>query len=295
MNGFIRNRIEYRSTTDICRSENELSGNELDFATVARLDTRLLMRTMSQRKIATVAPGGSRSKRGSIPSIKRIHRGLEPAAGSRVGRRRVIAVPFVLALALALTFLAPSGFAQLPLVVANPGPGITFSGLPGPNLAAFTGAAEGGFAVTPTSGNWLQAMIYGNPGPSILDGPVNAPGIGVIQVTDGAGLFTLGGFDFSSNNGDSTYDIEGFQGASLAYQETGTLGGTFGPFSFSTLHAADPAVPVNGLLIEVIPGASTTSINLDNIQVVSVPESGGIPLLGLGLAGIIRLRARFGK
>lgn len=222
------------------------------------------MGTISQRKSAATAPGVC------LP----------------VRQNHFFAVPFAFALVLVLQ--ASAGFAQ-------PGTGITFSGLSGPNLAPFIGDTEGGFVVMPTSGTWLQATIYGNPGPSIVDGPVNAPGIGVIQVTDGAGFFTFQGFDFSSNNGDSAYVVQGFQGATLAYQETGTLAGTFGPFSFSTLHTSDPSVAVNGLLIEVIPGSSATSVNLDNIEVLSVisaPEPGGTLLLGLGLAGIVLLRAK---
>jgi PEP-CTERM motif len=244
-----------------------------------------------------MAPGVSRPERGGGHSIKRFCRSPKPVAGCRRRQHGFAAVP--LALVLAFVLLSSAGFAQSETsLVAVPSNGITFSDLSGPNLAPFTGIAEGGFVVTPTSGTWLQAMIYGNPGPSIADGPVNAPGIGVIQVTDGAGLFSFEGFDFSSNNGDSTYDIQGFQGASLAYEETGTLAGTFGPFSFTTLHAADPTVAVNGLLIEIIPGAGATSVNLDNIQflsLVNAPEPGGMLLLGLGLAGFVHLRARSGK
>lgn len=198
-------------------------------------------------------------------------------------------------MALALAFLSASGFAQSVTPSLQPIVGVTFSGLPGTNLAPFTGIAENGFVVTPTSGAWLQAIIYGNPGPSIADGPVNTPGIGVIQVTCGTGFFTFDGFDFSSNNGDSTYNVEGFQGATMAYDQTGTLAGTFGPFSFTTLNTADPAVPVDGLLIEVIPGTTTTSINLDNLEVTSVPEPGGILLVGLGVLGFVRLRTKSGR
>jgi len=173
-------------------------------------------------------------------------------------------------------------------------PGISFATLTGTNLAPYTGDLEGDFAVTPTTGTWLQATYYGSPTPSILLGPVNAPGIGAIQITDRFGRFTLAGLDYSSNNGDSIYDIQGFLGATMVYDETGTLSGTFGPFSFSTLLTANPLVPVDGLIVEVIPGSSVTSVNLDNIQVatvpVVVPEPGAAMYLGLGFIGLMSRR-----
>jgi hypothetical protein len=162
------------------------------------------------------------------------------------------------------------------------------------------GSIEGNFAVTPTAGTWLQATFYGNPTPSIVDGPIMGPGIGVIQITASSGLFTLAGFDFSSNNGDSTYDIQGILGSTMAYHETGTLPGTFGPFSFSTLLTAYASVPIDGLFIGIIPGPDTTSINLDNIEVATATASVPDPLgplfsllfLGSGLTGLIYFRTR---
>lgn len=165
--------------------------------------------------------------------------------------------------------------------------GLSFSGLTGPNGAAYLGSSDSGFAITPTQGSWYQAMIYGTPFPSIFDGPVNSPGVAALQITDGAGLFRFSSLDFSSNNGDSSYDIQGFLGATLQFHETGTLTGVSTPFHFSTLLSGDPTVPIDGLLIEIIPGAGVTSINLDNIMVVTVPEPGMLGLLCLGTLAIV--------
>ena len=200
-----------------------------------------------------------------------------------------------------LTLALGTGHAQStsPSIVSTQG--ITFTGLTGPNLSPYTGSVEGAFAVTPTSGTWEESTVYGNPGPSIFDGPVNAPGAGVIQITDSLGRFNFAGFDFSSNNGNSLYDVEGFLGGALAYEQTGELSGTFGPFNFSTLLTADPMVAVDGLLISIIPESGATSVNLDNIQVATVvgavPEPGSYSLFacGLGLAGLIRLRSKTTK
>ena len=180
--------------------------------------------------------------------------------------------------------------------VGPPTPDITFSDLTGTNLQPYTGSVEvtltGAFTVTPVSGSWFEGIYYGNPAPSIFDGPINQPGDGVIEITDSQGPFTFSAFDYSSNNGDSTYDILGYLGGTLQYQETGTLPGTFGPFNFSTLFNADGTVPVDGLFIGILPSNNVTSVNLDNIVVttVPVPEPTGALLLGLGLAGFIRFR-----
>jgi hypothetical protein len=164
--------------------------------------------------------------------------------------------------------------------------GLSFSSLTGPNGAAYLGSSESGFAITPTLGSWYQAMIYGTPFPSIFDGPVNTPGVAALQITDGAGLFRFSSFDFSSNNGDSSYDIQGFLGATLQFHETGTLSGVSTPFHFSTLLSGDPNLLIDGLLIEIIPGAGVTSINLDNIMVTTVPEPGAFAFVCLGVVAI---------
>src|SRR5437667_204993 len=83
------------------------------------------------------------------------------------------------------------------------------------------------FAVAPASVNWAQAMFDGSPAPSMLDGPANSPRPGTLQITDGLGRFTFAGFYFSSNNGDSSYDIQAFVGATLVYHEAGSLSGSF--------------------------------------------------------------------
>ena len=168
--------------------------------------------------------------------------------------------------------------------------GIDFSNLTGKAGDPYLGSSQGGFAVTPTAGNWFQSPSYGNPPPSIYDGPVDQPGNAVLQITDGAGPFTFSSLSFSSNNGDSSYDIRAFLGANLEYEETGTLPGTFGPFSFSTLTIAHSTVAVDGLFIAVSPGAGVTSINLDNILVATIPEPGGVLTLALGFLSLSWLR-----
>jgi hypothetical protein len=186
---------------------------------------------------------------------------------------------------LGLLLLQPTAHAQRP--PNNVPIGLSFSSLSGPNGAPYLGSSESGFAITPILGSWSQAMIYGSPFPSIFDGPVNSPGVAALQITDGAGLFAFSSLDFSSNNGDSTYDIQGFLGPTLQFHETGTLAGVSTPFHFSTLLSGDPALPIDGLLIEITPGAGVTSINLDNIVMVNVPEPGTFGLLCVGALAIV--------
>jgi hypothetical protein len=219
---------------------------------------------------------------------------------SRTTKLRCVSSGLSLVVFLSLGLGMTRTYGQSPSIVPLPPAGISFSGLSGPNLAPYLGSVEGNFAVTPTAGAWLQGTFYGNPAGSIVDGPIMAPGLGVIQITSSAGLFTLAGFDFSSNNGDSTYDILGILGSTVAYHETGTLPGTFGPFSFSTLFTANPSVPVDGIFIGILPGPDTTSVNLDNIEVATataaIPDLLGplfsILFLGSGLTGLICYRAK---
>ena len=224
---------------------------------------------------------------------------LEPKRKSDVKIHEVAAVLTLISI---LILVTNSGTAQTvsPSFVGTKE--ITFAGLTGPNLGPFSSYQEGDFVVDPTSGDWLESTVYGNPGPSILDGPVNSAKSAALSISDGAGNFTLSGLDFSSNNGNSLYDIQGYLNGVLAYDESGEFKGTFGPFNFSTLLTAHSSVPVDGLLISVVPEAGTSSVNLDNIQVstvpmVVVPEPGSYRLFafGLGIAGLVRLRSKTTK
>ncbi len=166
---------------------------------------------------------------------------------------------------------------------------ISFATLNGANGNPFTGAVEAGFTVTPTSGSWFQSQIYGNSQPSIFDGPVFSPGKAAIAVTSG-GSFTFNSLDYSSNNGGSTYLIQGFQGITDVFDETGTLAGTFGPFSFGTLTGSHSSVPINRLVIQISPGGNATSVNLDNINVSAIPEPQTLFLVWGGIGGLIALK-----
>jgi len=178
-----------------------------------------------------------------------------------------------------------------PSIVASPG--INFSGLSGPNGTPYTGHTEGDFTVTVTGGIWQQSLAYGNPIPSILDGPIGAPAVGTLFITDNVDLFTFGSLSFSSNNGDSSYDIQGFLGATMVYHQTGTLAGSFTPFSFKTLLSDSPSLQLDSLLINLVPGDGVTSINLDNIGVATIPEPSSLALLAAAVVMVIgRARTR---
>src|SRR5207249_3110694 len=85
---------------------------------------------------------------------------------------------------------------------------ITFSNLVGANGDPYLGSTEDGFTVTPTLGSWFQSQGYGNPAPSIFAGPIGAPVDSAIQILNGGGTFTFSSLDYSSNNGESTYEIK---------------------------------------------------------------------------------------
>jgi hypothetical protein len=167
--------------------------------------------------------------------------------------------------------------------------GISFSSLAGPNGALYAGHTEGDFTVSPSAGDWFQALVYGNPVASIF-APTNGSGNAKLLITDNVDLFNFGSLDFSSNNGQSTYDIQGFLDGDLMYHDTGNLAASFNPFSFNTLLSTDPALQLDSLLIQINFGPGVTSINLDNIRVVTVPEPTSCMLLGGGAVALLLRR-----
>jgi len=170
---------------------------------------------------------------------------------------------------------------------------VTFSGLSGGNGTPFTTYTEGRFTVTPITDDWFQAEVYGNPLPSIFDGPVGSPGLATIRIT-GSADFTWQSIDYSSNSGPSIYNIEGLLDGVPQFDETGTLKAQFAPFGFTTLGGVHSGTLIDTLDITVNPNIvgvpPPTSINLDNIVLSPVPEPGSLVLLGPVLLGLIRFR-----
>jgi len=113
----------------------------------------------------------------------------------------------------------------------------------------------------------------------------------------GSSPFNFNSLDYSSNNGDTAYDIQGYLGGSLVFDETGTMSATFTPTSFTTFFSSHSSAPVNALLIELTPlvtgdplNPGPTSINLDNINAQIVPEPGAGWLLCAALAAAFAVR-----
>ena len=163
---------------------------------------------------------------------------------------------------------------------------IDFSNLGGANGDPYTGSTESGFTITTPTGTWQQGQLYGNPTPSIFAGPIGSPSDSSIQLVFSGGSFNFDSLQYSCNNGTGSYSIEGFSGASMLYDQTGTLNGVFGPYTFSLLTGLNPGVSIDRLVIDVNPTGGPSSINLDNIvldtPVASAPDSGATILLLAG-------------
>jgi len=190
---------------------------------------------------------------------------------------------FAAVLLLVLHFAHVSLMAQN---VVSGGGGITFASLSGANNSPYSGSTEGDFSVSTNTGHWFKDIsVYGNPPPSIYAGPTNSPSTSVLTISDSKGHFTFSSFDYSSNNGDSTYDIQAFLASVLEYEESGPMTGSFGPnFGFMTQGIGNSASEIDALQITVIPGSGVTSINLDNIMVATIPEPGCLGLVAMSMA-----------
>ena len=160
---------------------------------------------------------------------------------------------------------------------------ITFSGLSGANSAPLGIYTEGGFTLTPTSSTWYEAHVYGNPVPSIYDGPISSPLPGTLQISYSQGAFAFSGLAYSSNNGNTSYSIQGLRGNSVVYQISGMFTNLFG-FSNFTAQSGISLVAIDKLSIQISPQAPTTSFNIDNIAVAAIPEPRSIPLTLVALA-----------
>jgi hypothetical protein len=171
---------------------------------------------------------------------------------------------------------------------------IDFGGLSGGNGSAFTGPyVEDTYTVGTTSGEVFEGHAFGNPAPSLVVGGVfGGLSHGSIEITN-AFLFQLTSWDQTSQNGDSTYRVEGYDGATLLYTLTGSVPGVPGGVPWLTI--AGNSTSVNRLVFTLT--TQGTSTNFDNVVLdaaAPVPEPGtwALMIVGFGAAGFAMRRAR---
>jgi hypothetical protein len=163
---------------------------------------------------------------------------------------------------------------------------IDFGGLTGPNLSAFPSAyVEDGFTVSPTSGNILQATLFGDPTPSLLDGTafgVTAPAV----VTVTGSTFVFNQADLNSANGTGNFRFQGYLLGSLLFDLNFVTDTNLAFQTFLSGSTQD----IDRLVITMERNFLATSMNLDNINLtpsslpVSLPTTVSLVLLALALA-----------
>jgi hypothetical protein len=165
---------------------------------------------------------------------------------------------------------------------------IDFSNLGGNNGDPYSFSAQDGFIVLAGPG-WFEAHAFGNPIPDIFAGPVDSPSTSSLFVVRGdGGTFTFDSVDLACNNGDHCpFAIIGILASSPSLLAIGNVPAIPG-FDFVTEFNSTPAATMDALLIQIVPGDGTTSMNLDNIVVEAtpVPEPTSLVLLGSALTGL---------
>lgn len=161
------------------------------------------------------------------------------------------------------------------------------------NLAAagnFGPYTEAGFAVTPTSGNWITSNTFGHPAPFIqFLGITGTTVTADVSVTHGGSPFLFTAIDLYSSVTPIPYVFTGLRNATVVFTQSGTVPNTFG--NFATV-ATDSVLPIDTLLISLSNPAigpfccGSNPVGLDNIVVnaVQVPEPAAALLLGVALA-----------
>ena len=170
---------------------------------------------------------------------------------------------------------------------------LAFGALVGANLSPFTTYAESGFTVDLFSGTICNAMIFGNPVPDLVGGPVCNGGSTAstlrIKRTAG-GLFRFLNTDLATQSGSSTYTFAGFLASVSQYSTTNsfTLSATF-----ANRAGPNPTTDIDELRIS-LNTTTASSYNIDNIalSVSTVPEPSSVALMSAGLLGLLAVARR---
>ena len=196
---------------------------------------------------------------------------------------------FITTLFASSLYVVPAFAQTTPPVIIIPPPHtntIGFNNLTGANLDPFLTYTEGDFTISSDSGSWFKAFSFGNPVPDIFLGPLQHPVTGVLRITDSVDRFVFTGFDFSSNNDNSSFEVEGFRGLTKIFDETGSLTTP----NFQSYSSLSPTADIDALLIHIFPGPFATSVNIDNIRVTTIPEPSAVAFLAVGVIGLLAAR-----
>lgn len=160
---------------------------------------------------------------------------------------------------------------------------ITFDNLSAPNFTPYTGSIEGDFTVTPTAGSWFFAQMNGNPIPDIFSNSTQSS-VEVVENLDG--LFTFSSVELDdASSGGFDFLIEGYRNGLITF----SIGGPYPGGQFTAINNPNPGIVIDALLISI--DSNTSSYNIDNIVVDTIPEpSTGILLL----VGVLSALRRFG-
>lgn len=163
---------------------------------------------------------------------------------------------------------------------------IDFAGLTNSNGTPYTSSIEGNFTVAVNTGEWLEAHLNGNPIPDIF----GRSSMGSVDVTENTtGFFTFYSVDLDDGSaGGFTYQINGYLNSANVL----SFGGAFPGGNFPTIFSPDHTQALDTLNIQI--NSTTSSYNIDNIVVNTVPEPASVlALAALGtycLAGPRRSR-----
>ena len=172
---------------------------------------------------------------------------------------------------------------------------ITFAPQSAETNSPFVSDAESGFTVVPTTEDaWFVGQLFGNPVPSIYDGPIDDPTTAGIQVTEAGADFTFASLDEASNGDVSDFVIVGLAGGSPKFTELGQFAASSGSFTTYSSTVGDSIIPIDTLDVTIIPFGGANSVNLDNIVLgTTVPEPTSVSIgLGLAALGLQRRRHR---
>ena len=159
---------------------------------------------------------------------------------------------------------------------------ITFDSLTGNNSDSFSSTVENGYSVTALTNGWREAHSNGNGAPSIFSAGDNE------QIEIVGGFFQLLSFEtddaaISEGTSSASYNIDGFLNGSLVLSGAGAVSP-----EFQVNLSPDPNQTLDRLLITFDAG-STSSYNIDNIQLRAVPEpSSLLMILGIGMTTLVR-------